>query len=127
MTRPFDISFDETNKLIEVRFNVGQDDYMMRLQCIEHMENAIEQSGYDRLLIDLTKMSDPMSIINQFTLGEQVGKSKMQELRTAILYCAEFENPNNIVSLVSGNRGRDIRDFSSREKAVEWLRMTEQD
>jgi len=123
MTRPFDISFDETNKLIEVRFNVGQDDYMMRLQCIEHMENAIEQSGYDRLLIDLTKISDPMSIINQFTLGEQVGKSKMQKLRTAILYCTEFENPNNIVSLVSGNRGRDISDFASREQAVDWLRM----
>ena len=121
MTRPFEISFDEANKLIEVIFNDGQDDYMMRLQCIEHMEGAIEQSGYDRLLVNLSKIAEPMSIINQFALGEKVGQSKMQKVRTAVLHNPKSDNPNDIVSLVSGNRGRDIRDFASREKAVDWL------
>jgi hypothetical protein len=45
----------------------------------------------------------------------------MQKVRTAVLHNPKSDNPNDIVSLVSGNRGRDIRDFASREKAVDWL------
>jgi Cu/Ag efflux pump CusA len=121
MSRPFEVSFDDTNKLIEVIFNDGQDNYMMRLQCIEHMEGAIEQSGYDRLLVNLSRIAEPMSIINQFTLGEKVSQSTIQNVRTAVLHSPKSENPNDIITLVSGNRGRDIKDFASREKAVEWL------
>ena len=121
MSRPLEGSIDDTNKLIEVIFNDGQDNYMMRLQCIEHMEGAIEQSGYDRLLVNLSRIAEPMSIINQFTLGEKVSQSTIQNVRTAVLHSPKSENPNDIITLVSGNRGRDIKDFASREKAVEWL------
>lgn len=121
MEEPFEIKLDNINELIEIRFRGGHDNYEMRMQCIENMAKAMGQSGYNRMLVDLSKIVEPMSIINQFTFGEGISQSELRKVKTAVVHNPKSDNPNDIITLVSGNRGRDIRDFSSREKAVDWL------
>ena len=122
MVPPFNIQIDKVNELIGVNFNAGQDSYQMRMQCIDHMETAINETNFTRLIIDLRKINKPMELINQFTIGEKVSKSKLQSMKTAVLYSAGSANPNDVITLVSGNRGRHIKNFLDEAEAIDWLK-----
>ena len=122
MIPPFEIQIDEENELIVVEFNAGQDSYQMRMQCIEHMEAANKGANYSRLIIDLRKIIRPMELINQFTIGEKVVNSQLQSMKTAVIHNESGTNPNDVITLVSGNRGRLIKNFLDKTEAIEWLK-----
>ena len=122
MIPPFEIQRDEENELIVVEFHAGQDSYQMRMQCIEHMQAANKDANYSRLIIDLRKISRPMELINQFTIGEKVVNSQLQSMKTAVIHNESGANPNDVITLVSGNRGRLIKNFLDKTEAIEWLK-----
>ena len=122
MIPPFEIQIDEENELIVVEFHAGQDSYQIRMQCIEHMEAANKGANYSRLIIDLRKIIRPMELINQFTIGEKVVNSQLQSMKTAVIHNVSGGNPNDVITLVSGNRGRLIKNFLDKTEAIEWLK-----
>ena len=122
MIPPFEIQRDEENELIVVEFHAGQDSYQMRMKCIEHMQAANKDVNYSRLINDLRKISRPMELINQFTIGEKVVNSQLQSMKTAVIHNESGANPNDVITLVSGNRGRLIKNFLDKTEAIEWLK-----
>ena len=122
MIPPFEIQIDEENELIVVEFSAGQDSYQMRMQCIEYMQAANKDTNYSRLIIDMRKIIRPMELINQFTIGEKVANSKLQSMKTAVIHNVSGDNPNDVITLVSGNRGRLVKNFLDKTEAIEWLK-----
>ena len=122
MIPPFEIQIDEENELIVVEFSAGKDSYQMRMQCIEHMQAANKDTNYSRLIIDLRKIIRPMELINQFTIGEKVVNSQLHSMKTAVIHNVSGGNPNDVITLVSGNRGRLIKNFLDKTEAIEWLK-----
>ena len=43
-------------------------------------------------------------------------------MKTAVIHNVSGGNPNDVITLVSGNRGRLIKNFLDKTEAIEWLK-----
>lgn len=72
-----------------------------------------------RVLIDLTPMQGAVSNFDRFMLGQQAAKMWGRRIKVAVITNAE--TVNRFFENVAVNNGGNVRMFTDREEAVDWL------
>lgn len=72
-----------------------------------------------RVLIDLTPMQGAVSNFDRFMLGQHAAKSWGRRIKVAVITNAE--TVNRFFENVAVNNGANVRMFTDRKEALDWL------
>lgn len=107
-------------RLISVKFHLEEDTKEDREACMKVVSRIISKDSWNGLIIDLSAVKDPMPVVEQLQIGQNVQKSLMSLVKTAIVYNPNAGNVNEFITVVSSNRGRNIKEFTDTEEAQKW-------
>ena len=108
-------------RLIRVEFLLEEDTKEDRERCMREVSEILSKDSWKALLIDTRKLKDPMPVYEQLQVGQNVQKSLMSLLKTAIVYNPDSGNVNEFITAVSHNRGRRIQEFTDLAGAEKWI------
>jgi hypothetical protein len=87
----------------------------------QQIAEACLQAGVKRVLVDISRARIPLSVPDKFTIGEQTTIFSRHGLKVAALVSAAQVLANNFGELVARNRGVNLRVFTRRRPAEDWL------
>jgi hypothetical protein len=80
---------------------------------------ASERRGYDRVLVDISKIEGPVKQFDRFLMGQHAASVWRPGLRVAVVYRAE--DINRFAEGVATSRGADLRVVPDMESGLHWL------
>lgn len=78
-----------------------------------------EKRGFDRALVDISKIEGPIKQFDRFLIGQHAAELWRPRLRVAVVYRAE--EINRFTEEVATSRGANMRIFPDVESALHWL------
>lgn len=96
----------------------GAYDYEGIIEFCHAADDELYKSGYNKLLINLQKMTGRASTVQQYNIGKLIGTLKVRARTAAV---PNMETADSFVTTVAQNRGSDINIFPDEEKALAWL------
>jgi len=99
---------------VEGRFEIGDMKKMIQALMVESTKR-----GYDRVLVDISKIEGPIKQFDRFLIGQHAAELWRPGLRVAVVYRAE--EINRFAEGVATSRGADLRVVPDVESALHWL------
>jgi hypothetical protein len=82
---------------------------------------AVAQHGLERVLIDVTGITNELSVLDLFMVTSDLDLPELPRPRGALLARADQAANAEFVETVALNRRLDIRSFADRDQALAWL------
>ena len=83
--------------------------------------SAIDETGWDKVLIDATSASPKMSFTDDYDFTRELQSHLPINLNTAIVHCAHEAERYQFIEDVAINRGVNLRTFTNESEALNWL------
>jgi len=80
-----------------------------------------ESTGHERVLLDVTKTTDELSVIDRWRAGLLMACSWRRDIRLAVLGRPDQLLPDRFFETVTRNRGLSTGVFTDPSEAVGWL------
>lgn len=102
--------------LVEVSESYKLDLY---LSIIHEVADRCRREGVYKVLIDFSQaMGDP-SIVDRYTLGNEIARVWKYKIQGAGI--AQRDTINYVMENVAVNRGANVKAFTARQDALKWL------
>jgi hypothetical protein len=99
---------------VEGTFEIGDMKRMIQTLMVEG-----KKRGYDRALVDISKIEGPIKQFDRFLIGQHAAENWREGLRVAVVYRAE--EINKFAEGVATSRGANLRVLADVESALHWL------
>lgn len=119
--RRFSIRIDEARRVIEVRYSgtITLDD---RLQAVETGSRILEETGYRKVLVDLSNAEMAMEPPREESRFADVLSSNPQLARSRTAFLASPDQSINwFIEVLAKARHYECEHFTDREAAHAWL------
>ncbi|SRR5258706_11071281 len=117
--KAIEVQVDKIGSILQVTC-VGERSYDTYIQLIDLIINELDKDKETKkVLIDLTKLTSDLSILERYTVGKYLAEKLPREIRIGVV------SPRNyLVKMVENtavNRGVKMFATSEKEEAVTWL------
>ena len=112
----------DNSKILIVTYE-GSLDLQTRLDALEEIKKIIRDENLDAdLLIDVRNSTSLLSTMEEYEFGKTLAGTK--ELKNSLVALLRLGkgNQNQFINNVAVNRGYMLREFSSEDAAMGWLR-----
>ena len=99
---------------VEGTFEIGEMKKMIQALVIES-----EKRGYDRALLDISKIEGPIKQFDRFLIGQHAAEHWRPGLRVAVVY--RPEEINRFAEGVATSRGANLRVVADVQSGLHWL------
>jgi hypothetical protein len=82
---------------------------------------AIAEHGIMRVLIDVTGITNDLSVIDLFVVSSDLDRPELPRPRGALVARQDQRDQARFLETVAANRGLNIASFTERDKAEAWL------
>jgi hypothetical protein len=89
------------------------------LSVIHEVANRCNQDGLRKVLLDFSQMNGDPSIMDRYSLGIEIAQLWKHTIQGAGV--ARRESINLVMENVAVNRGANVKAFSQRKDALQWL------
>jgi hypothetical protein len=90
-------------------------------ECIDSYVDACAEQNCSRVLLDTRKMTGRLGIMDRYKMGRYAIKTKVQEIRTAMIGTKSYVLPDRFLENVASNLGVDVKVFLDTDEALKWL------
>jgi len=112
----------DNSKILIVTYE-GSLDLQTRLDALEEIKKIIRDENLDAdLLIDVRNSTSLLSTMEEYEFGKTLAGTK--ELKNSLVALLRLGkgNQNQFINNVAVNRGYMLREFTSEDAAMDWLR-----
>lgn len=119
--RNFSITIDDKRRVVEVRYS-GTITLADRSQAVETGSRALEETGYRKVLVDLSNAEMAMEPPQEESRFADVLSSNPQLARSRTAFLASPDQSTNwFIEVLAKARHYDCEHFTDREAAHAWL------
>lgn len=80
-----------------------------------------KNEGIKKLLLDVSQMPGKVKPMDRYEIGVKSALLFRYKLKIAVLY--KIEEINGFAETVASNRGMNVKIFSNRDEALDWLEV----
>ncbi len=92
-------------------------------RAVEVTEEACRRKRCTHVLFDQTAATGELPLSDRFEIGVYAARKLPSSARIAVLAKEDQIRPHRFFESVARNRDMDLRLFSDREEALQWLKM----